>query len=434
MIENKNQRTYESALYEDSGKLIRRIHAGHIHYKNDLLVGDGDDSTLRKVDSTLIRDDIFGGWYFEYNSFHPWIPDYADDWIEFNDVFEGKNQTVRYKPLCQHIKGQLINNEVLYENAFGPGIDLLVYPTRSQLKKEVIIREAVKENKEYQFDFELEIPSAIVLDCVSDDTSRTHIKPILCWDDKRQSRTPYKFVWVDGRRILRKIVTAEFMSGSFGDVHTDTTTSYYAGAGDGSIYGQGASGASWQTTRDMSTGTAAYPSNATVTIQNQYYNGPIWTFSRGYLPVNTAAVPDDAVISQIDVKVYFFSSGVVNTGSNGTIKLVTETQASTDTLTTSDYSAINSTEYASVNLSAITGNGYKTFTSSDNSIISKTGYTKFGLRTGLDQANSAPTGWTDGQGHKVNFAASETASTTSDPYVDITYTVPDAFVPIVIFM
>ena len=105
MIELKDKRTYTAKHFKkEDGKFVMDAHVGHIHYFNKLGVGDGE-KRFREINWTLQWDEKRRGWYFEFHNFHPFIPEYSDEWVEFRDLFEDKDQTIKYKAICSRIKG-----------------------------------------------------------------------------------------------------------------------------------------------------------------------------------------------------------------------------------------------------------------------------------------------------------------------------------------
>ena len=168
MNELKQERKYNSKTFlNDTGSKTLEAHCGHIHYFNKLGVGDSKDD-FRSIDWKLQWDDIKRGWYFQYHNFQPFLPEYADGWVEFRDLYEGKDQTIKYKARCEHIKGRLVNPEniglkkatsvncVIYDDAFGKGYDYILYFTRSELKKVIRVRNEFKKTEtDLNFDFQI---------------------------------------------------------------------------------------------------------------------------------------------------------------------------------------------------------------------------------------------------------------------------------------
>jgi len=171
--EVKALRTANAKFFRDiAGKGIANFHVGHIHYFNKDKVGDGEER-WREIDFNLNWNDKKKGWEFKYHNFQPFLPEYADEWIEFRDLWDGKDQMIRYRPVADRVRGRLVleselaengldkltfANCIVYDNAFGEGIDLILYFTRSQLKKVVRIHNASKDTNGMSFDFEVDFP------------------------------------------------------------------------------------------------------------------------------------------------------------------------------------------------------------------------------------------------------------------------------------
>jgi hypothetical protein len=99
-IELRYKRNHNSkTLDNENGSFQLDAHIGHIHYFNKLGIGDSNND-FRGIDWTLSWDDVRRGWYFQYHSFHPFIPEYADEWVEFRDLYQGKDQTIRLRAVA----------------------------------------------------------------------------------------------------------------------------------------------------------------------------------------------------------------------------------------------------------------------------------------------------------------------------------------------
>jgi len=274
-IRIKRNLTSKHFLLED-GSFKMNVHIGHIHYFNKLGVGDSNGD-FRSIDWTLNWDEKKRGWGFQYHSFHPFLPEFADEWVEFRDVFGGKDQIIKYKAHASHIKGRLVMpkdigleketdaNCVIYDDAFGEGIDYILYFTRSTLKKVVRIRDGYKSKDDMKFVFDIDIPTDLKvfrggskekisyeLDTTRDkqfDTSKqtligqnnensddemfTYLRGFKVWDSGEKENYHKETIVVDydaQNKTITKIVSAEFLNKAVGDIFTDTTTSYYAGA------------------------------------------------------------------------------------------------------------------------------------------------------------------------------------------------------------
>ena len=126
MKELKEKRDYKlTEFVEKNGDHVFRIYANDIYYDNKLGVGDGELG-FRKIDSTLVWDEVRRGWTFEFHNYRPFLPEYADEWFEYRDLYKTKDQTTRFRPVCEHVQGVLVESipgltdqdAVVYEDAF----------------------------------------------------------------------------------------------------------------------------------------------------------------------------------------------------------------------------------------------------------------------------------------------------------------------------
>ncbi len=425
----------------DGAKTLE-AHVGHIHYENKLLLGDGVGG-LRSLDWTLGWDNSRRGWGFQFHSFHPFLPEYADEWVSFRDLFEGKDQTVRYKAVCSHVKGRLVPsidgltdvNAVIYDDAFGTGKDYVLIPTRSALVKVVRIREGTKVEEDQQFAFGVEFPHKVkrtdgeteyILDLTSDktfDTDKetltgidqddgrewfTYLRPFRMWDSEHSERAPVEYKTDGVTGWLVKTVPLSFIEAATGDVFTDTTTSYYAGTGDGSVRG---SGGSWVPTSPLD-----YQDTDTYDDWFLSQNsGGTYYCRRVFLPFDTSAIPDTDVISGAYLSLYPNTEAAPYEGC-----LFEGTQASTSSLSTSDYAAFTGSELATrFDEGDITpGNRYN-WSLTDLTTINKTGWTKLCVREGRDaDASNAPG---VGTYYRIQAYYAEDTGTARDPYLSVTY-------------
>lgn len=458
--ELKTRRTLNSKFFKkNKNETVMTANTGHIHYFNKLGVGD-KEKRMREIDYTLQWDETRKGWYFEYNNFQPFLPEYADQWIEFRDVFDEKDQKVMYKAYANHIKGVKFDslegvtntNGVLYENAFGVGRDLILYFTRTTLKKVVRIKEEVKGVDSLAFDFEIKFPNnvyrgsscediAYKLEFSDDktfDTNKetligdsnlkgewaTYLRSFKVWDSVEKTETINVDLILDGdKKILRKKISADFLINSEGDVFTDTTTSYYSGVGDGHVVNRPHS--NWDITHDGTTGTSVNYTG--VTSQTPYANRVStsdYIIQRGFCPVDTSALPSGAVISLATLNLYLTNVSIVDNDGDDFGVLLQTSQASTSSLVLDDYDncgAVNSPVEGSnrIDLSSLSSESYTAWTLNSTGIgwINYSGYTKLGIREGHDVLDNPVTGR-----NSVTWSTSEEVS--NNPYLEITYTEP----------
>lgn len=205
------------------------------------------------------------------------------------------------------------------------------------------------------------------------------------------------------------------------------TGSYYAGAGDGHIYLQASS---WDACHNAVTGTAAYPTNTSIEIRSGEAIGTFKIY-RGFLPIDTSAIADDAIISSTVLKLYNTTNSNEDNDGNDFVVVVGETtQTETTTLVIADYDTcgtIHSPSEGSLRIDQgdLVLNQYNDFTFNATGIswINKTGTTKIGIRTGHDVVDHAITAATM---NRILFASSEDTSGIKDPYLEVIYTVPAA--------
>lgn len=131
--------------------------------------------------------------------------------------------------------------------------------------------------------------------------------------------------------------------------------------------------------------------------------------------------------SSADITIAVFS--IEGTGKNNaigqtTIDVVSSAPASNTALVAGDHTTLGTTVYASITYANFITTGYNDFTLDANgrNHISKTGVSKFGTRLGWDTANSFTGTWASAANTRFNPRYAETASTTSDPKLVVTYT------------
>lgn len=487
MIELIQQRTYNSKHFlhpTETGKKILEAHAGHIHYK------DGND--FKPLDWTLIFDEIKRGWGFNTHSYNPFIPEFSDGWAEFRDRFHDKDQTVKYKAIVQNIvKGELIetdetnpnfdnnidNKGVLYRNAFGENRDYLLYNTRSSLVKVATVNNPNEQTKDAVFEWELEIPDKEIfrVDKKEDaeDMTRlatktntedgklvgyklekrdgknlntnkltlignskldgkewyTYLKSFKAWDSAGNTiEVVARIDFKDGKVILKKTIPLAFLQSAVGRVFTDTTTSFYSGAGDGRIYNLGYAGnVSWSTML-ASAGTNAEPTGETsfcpliqtATTTGKYLSQGIWLFQ-----ADTSAIGDSDTVTAANLKITSGTTNQNNLNLSG-IGIIEATTASPTTLGVADFlnTTAHTTKLATSKTYAqwLTGNALNTFAlnASGLAVVSKTGYTK--LAVSFDNAidNSEPS-WVQNASTLLTIHNSENTNSSYDPYLSVTY-------------
>ena len=212
---------------------------------------------------------------------------------------------------------------------------------------------------------------------------------------------------------------------------TVSTVTFSPAAGDGTVSN---SGTVWSTIHDAITGNAANATAVTTDIGSGLSATSTYQISRMFLPFNTSSIPDNATITSAKLKVFVETKLNNDNDGDDFITVVRGTQPSVSTLTTADYdltgaisNPVQGVDAAErKDITAVTANQYLTFTlnSTGRSWISKTGNSKLALREGHDTKNSAFTGTTAGQFNKLTIRTSEYTGTSSDPILEVTYSVP----------
>lgn len=245
--EIKENRDYKlTEFVKENGDRVFRIYAGDIYYDNKLGVGDGELG-FRKIDNTLTWDEERRGWTFKFHNYQPFLPEYADEWFEYRDLYQTKDQITRFKPVCSHVQGTLESdipgltgqNAIVYADAFGEGVDLIIKFTFRKMIKLVRVRDGFKPAADMSFDFNLELPQGKELEFDSEKAAigtdmPTYIGIARAWDSGSPGEnsgmkcelTPIEYINGKDGLILRKTIRQSFIDGSIGDIFTDATFSY----------------------------------------------------------------------------------------------------------------------------------------------------------------------------------------------------------------
>lgn len=190
---------------------------------------------------------------------------------------------------------------------------------------------------------------------------------------------------------------------------------------DGYIANVGGAGDPFSTVQSASTGTSTDTATDDSIPCQDSYNGSNYVIRRGVFCFDTSSLTSGAIVSSVVFSIAGSGSATVNADTR-TAYIVAATPAATNTLSTSDYSLVGSTTFASMLFSSwtTTDGTYNDFTLDSNGIanISKTGITKYGVRTSGDISVSAPTGT-----NRIMGWFSEKTGTSKDPKVVVTYTV-----------
>ena len=493
MNEIKEKRTLNTKYFlRADGSFQMDAHVGHIHYF-DKIGGTG----MRGIDWTLNFDEVRRGWYFNFHSFQPFIPEFADQWVVFRDLFQDKDQSVKYRAHSYHTKGRLVmpseigmekqtdQNCVIYDNAFGEGLDYIIYFTRSTMKKVVRIRDGYKASTDMRFSWDIVLPEeknafrtenkekigtddSYELDITRSktfDTRKhtligsdkldgkewyTYLRDFKCWDSGNMDTYHEQGISVEynaTENTLTKIIPTEFLNKSVGDVFSDTTTSYYSGAGDGCVGFERPTTGTWSYIHDAATAAYQYSSGTLFQTTGGSEGAGIgsgdWgaglALNRAFVPMDTSGLDDGATITAASLFLYVYAHYTTGELTGYHYYSVVETnQASNTSLSTGDYdecgkstangwSSAMSTDIIKLSgdvSSSLTDSAYNEFAlnSTGLAVISKTGYTKLGVRNAHDLMNVSQN---TGAGNYAFFHAytSEQTGTSNDPYLSVTYTI-----------
>lgn len=204
----------------------------------------------------------------------------------------------------------------------------------------------------------------------------------------------------------------------------------YSGAGDGQV---SSTNADWDTCHDATSGSADYTFHSG-TSASKYQVGS-YRVHRLFLPFDTSSIASDATILSTTLNLYVSSQGYY--GSN-LFSLVQTDQPDNTVLGINDFNncgSVNNPTEGSDSRTSITSTGWKSWTLNATGL----GWTK---KNGEAPSCGATNGWTclgirDGvsdcddvacvdssQESSADFLLSEEDGTASDPYLEITYTVP----------
>lgn len=192
-----------------------------------------------------------------------------------------------------------------------------------------------------------------------------------------------------------------------------TSATFYTHSGDGYVR-NGWLADTWANVRNATSGTLV--ASNTIGVHSGYAtSGNQRVIMRGFLPFNTAALPDAASITSASVNVWVSSLS----GTGTVLGLVLGTPASSTSLALGDFDAVGAIEGSNRVNATTTGWYTLTLNSTGLNWISKNGFTNFALRTSWDIDNVEPPAVFGGLYRGVWINSEESAST--DPYMTVTY-------------
>lgn len=473
-VEKRSRRTLNSKAFRlnAQGTLLRgEYHCGHIHFKDVLgrFGGGMEDIDPRLVDSSA----------------HAWTMERAGYWAMVRKVFNapgsllyrayGDEFQLSLQPLDlwwvdaggnplariagpQPVTGKLggangfgADQTVVYEQAFGKGIHCRVQARRSALVREIVVDDLAAlgrrpENAAFlAIPFEAEGLEGLTIrrdkqiwnkktDLLVDMDSpweieqrtdcKAFMRPMVARESgERGLAWPLKMLWRkrDNRLGFVKLVPISILEKASFPLVIDDSVSYTVGPGDGYV---GNDGTTYATVRGAADGNNADYTAQTMNM-GQYLSGSTYYVWRVFLPFDTSGLPDGDVISAATLHQYC-------EGDRSTVDfnfaLVEATQASPSQLVVGDFSKCgdlsNPTLWSSVvNTADVTASTWIEIglNAAGRAGINKTGWTKIGIRSEEDYANSGspPTGYEYLQLTSSTWAANA-------PYLSITYSAPAA--------
>ena len=478
IVEITGKRTLTAKSFDNGDRTFTmHSHIGHIHYK------DKEEKEFKDIDTKLLP--TAKGWEMQKASYELEIPKYADDWFKFinsfildprtNEEHTLPGETVSMKPLgVGHIEGQLItdekenwqNKKIVYPNAYGQDIDLVIQARNIAFDKLVVINKKPEDlSSDLEFKFEIDVDnktvfklkkelSAEVVEKVreelknlknenekyiqtlakfEDETQReiwdkkkvletsdsiilgklkkTWFRDFKVWDSEgNQGSCKVRLEEKNGKLFLTKILDKDFLEKAVYPVFTDDSASYYSGAADGYVSNDDNT---WAGARGGATG---YGWNST----NLYFSsahfalwigeGEMADIARSFFYFDTSGLPDDCTIDAAVLKIYGYGYA------ESSVSAQKGTQA--DTLTTADYDSFTGSEYGHVTWGIGAYNSI-IFNAQGETDIDKTGTTKICTREyAHDYLNVMP--GDDGFFNGCYYA--EETGTDKDPYLEVTYT------------
>jgi hypothetical protein len=436
-------RNYNSVTFLNNDEsYTTKFHGGHINYKDE-------NGVFRLIDTKFVEQG--SGWEENQASYRLKAPLFANEWIEFEDMFENKNMLLKMKPVAENVKGKLAEEGdwrekmVVYENAFGELADLQLIAGNEAFYKLVKIKEKTNFLGDLYFDFEVELPnwaevnidnkiwdkknkisSKNEIKIGNEEKGYSILKKFYAWDSAEKITNIEIEIFKDNGKIyFRKIIPKSFLDNATFPVFADYTSTYYSRWGDGYV---GETNGNWNTGHDTTTGDEVNFVDSWAYAQTRENAGE-WNFMRIFLPIYTGDLVDNASISAVTLDVYVSDKYDEDNDGQDYIRLVQTDQPSVDELTTSDFNNCGTTDNptagaADIDLSGVSDGVYLTFTlnATGRGWISKTGTTMLGLREGHDVTDNQIA---VGARNRIKIQTANTAGTNQDPYLSITYTGDD---------
>jgi hypothetical protein len=209
----------------------------------------------------------------------------------------------------------------------------------------------------------------------------------------------------------------------------------YSMAGDGKIAyfaSTGAGQAQWDAVHDTAVGNAPdYTSANRVNFAASGLGGSGIFLARGFLPFDTSSLPANAVITSASMGLFVTGTSDTLNDGNDFVTVTRGYEASATSLTVNDYNkAGNATDDPTeggnrIDITSIPANSYIQWNlnAAGMSWITPGGVSQFAVREGHDALDIYD--YQTNQADSINAYMSEQPGTSQDPYLQITYTIPN---------
>lgn len=193
---------------------------------------------------------------------------------------------------------------------------------------------------------------------------------------------------------------------------------------DGRVYRQGVSESFATLRAGAGTNVDATGSGDDVYLESTSSSNVYTSLQRSIQTFNTAALTAQSVLNSAVLSL--FGQGKANGLGSLDLHVAGSTPAANNTLVAADYSQVQTTSFGSVAYASFSIVAYNDITLNSTGVaaISKTSITKFSEQISADILNSAS--WSSAAISSLQWASADTAGTTNDPKLVVTYYKPQA--------
>lgn len=422
------------SLHRKDGKVVYNVYGSPVNYKNK--------GKFDRIQTELTFDSVLKCWGQNKAPYISEFPEYSDDWFSFISVYEDANLILKSRPSAYRVKGVLRDDlrSVLYKDAFGQDIDLIVTAGHLGMTKEIRINSLPKGSGDMKFQFTMDFPTAQIISSkgsvdlldfdftgefieIGSKDNAIRFSPAFVWDssDKpKMAPVKIRLFRYGNDVVLEKTIPRSFFNSAKFPVYTDHPTDYSsAGNGDGYVYARAQ--ASYSIVRGYTTGYQAVGTGATGYFVESYVDADVSpsevTILRGFVAFDCSAL--SGTVESASVFIRGYAKGTGENNSYSVVHCVQGTQASVSGLSVSDYDDALSTSFCSIAISSLTTSGWNEFALNSSGITHVQNYVgdniKFGFRVGNDYSNSASANY-----YNPNFRIYFTEDASYKPYLSVT--------------